>query len=134
MSECEIVSNTACGKDFWVCRTHKVEVSEATSCPGNAKSPTREELVDKLQHLVEKKMIKHIESHYGPDALKREFKVGDNVRCLQTYSMGFGGTMFTAGKIYRVRAIKGMVLLIELDDRGDTTNGWGKHFFELVSE
>lgn len=58
------------------------------------------------------------------------FKAGDRVRCLHNC-----GNQFTEGKIYEVaKDYQGHgTLMVALDDRGSTTNGWAIECFEKVS-
>lgn len=54
-------------------------------------------------------------------------KKGDKVRAINS----FAGE-FTRGKEYIVRSVDKGGIGVELDDKGSTTNGWGKDNFELV--
>lgn len=56
-----------------------------------------------------------------------KFKVGDRARALNT-----AHGQFTRGKEYVVSGVDEYSISIERDDRGSTTNGWGKDNFELI--
>ena len=57
-----------------------------------------------------------------------KFKVGDRVRCLETCM-----DAFTKGNVYTVRdTMDDDRILVHVDDRGSTTNGWLAEKFERV--
>jgi len=60
-----------------------------------------------------------------------KFKVGDKVRCKESY-----GGQFTEGKIHTVKDTyaDGFRLLVERDDNGSTENGWSSDRFELAND
>lgn len=72
MSNCEIVDNVACGVSFQYCRTHKVEPKD---CPGAAVADPGN-LINAVQ------AFKDIYDQTLAASSKREFQVGDKVRCI----------------------------------------------------
>lgn len=69
--------------------------------------------------------------------MPRQFRTGDIVRVIGNFSIP---GQFTVGQIYTVSGIRGYdgddyyTVMIEEDDSGSRTNGWGHDYFELVAE
>jgi len=118
-SNCEIVENTACGKAFQYCRTHKVEPHQ---CPG-----AKQEVVFQTPWMELKPRQSWTTPIPVPTA-KREFKVGDKVRCLK---MEYGNE--TVGKVYTViqvdpRCPLGLDITVSSDDYGNRSSYRSKNF------
>lgn len=64
---------------------------------------------------------------------RMDFKTGDKVICLKDYVCPFyHDTQFTAGSVYIVREQDGEYCLVELDNMGNTDNGWLVKYFKLL--
>jgi len=145
-SNCEIVENTACGKAFQYCRTHKVEPKDCPSAKKEVEFQTPFMTLEPhpehsgIGYLVGKTPCRYdglgglCVEHLGCGSkamTKREFKVGDKVRVIGQESMAaqkFYGTIQTIRSVHGAWNSAG-VRYVKLECEGQYDHG--VHFHEL---
>lgn len=86
--DCDIIDNTACGKTFQYCRTHKTEPHD---CPQN--------------------IVLESPPPFPKDPMEK-YNLGQKLRCL----VGLVGANFTPGQIYTIYSVNRQKLLVQMMD------------------